>query len=295
MHRGWYQIAFERDLVEGLNEAKIGDRVIALVKQGARVRAFDGFCPHRGANLCRGGTLVGNAIRCPFHGLLIGLSSMRDGFSAREYTCLVYSGLVFVRESDGEDHGFSARFCEIDANGYVVPGFALHIAAPPELVIENAFDAMHFRTVHAIGNSPTFELVESAQGFAVEGRFLLPASPWQKARLGERHVDVAYRATAYSPTLVISDLGGDKPYSMLTATVPAAEGGCVVRLSLLMPPGPGAAAPDAAACRYLIAGAERGLNEDRPIWEAMARPERTSWTPEDHAVVAFRRFCEAVA
>lgn len=297
LHDGWYQVAFLRDLSAGLNEVRVGNRPMALIVVGEEVRAFDAVCPHRGANLCRGGQWLGDAVRCPFHGLRIafGKNAAMGDFVAEEWSCLAIGGLVFLRHPDSRDCGLAERLTRLDATTWFVPGFALDMAAPAELVIENAFDALHFNVVHRIGNRPRLMECAAASGaLAVTGEFVVPTSPWQQAGDGIDAITVPYRATAYSPTIVISDMGGERPYSVLTATVPTRPGHCTIRLSLMMPGMPGGAAPDPAACRYLLDGSRRGLAEDRVIWEAMADDPPFRAVPGDGPVEAFRAFCAAM-
>lgn len=62
MHRGWTQVAFRRDLRDGLNVVNIGKRPVLLVRTEAGVEAYRGTCPHRGASLGHGGRLeIGRA------------------------------------------------------------------------------------------------------------------------------------------------------------------------------------------------------------------------------------------
>jgi hypothetical protein len=74
--------------------------------------------------------------------------------------------------------------------------------------------------------------------------------------------------------------------------VPLGPRACLVRLSLAMPAGAGGGPPDAEECRYLLAGARRGLGEDQPIWEGLAETPRFAPVPGDAAVTGFRRFSE---
>lgn len=297
LHRGWYQAAFLRDLSPGLNEVRIGDLPLAVIVEGDIVRAFDAVCPHRGANLCRGGQWLGDAVRCPFHGLRIALGkgAATGDFVASEWPCLSIGGLVFVRHPDSEDRGLTDRLAQLDATTWFVPGFAIDMAAPAELVIENAFDALHFDVVHGIGNRPRLTRCDDASGApAVVGEFVVPASPWQQSGGGMRALAVPYRATAYSPTMVISDMGGERPYTVLTATVPTGPRHCTIRLSLMIPGAADGSAPDPAACRYLLDGSRRGLAEDRVIWEAIADDPPFRPVAGDAQVEAFRAFCVAM-
>ncbi|CAN5392466.1 hypothetical protein BH10PSE14_BH10PSE14_20810 [soil metagenome] len=296
LHRGWYQAAFLRDLSPALNEVRIGDQPLALIVDGENVRAFDAVCPHRGANLCRGGQWLGDAVRCPFHGLRIALGDGAAGdFVATEWPCLAVGGLVFVRHPDSEDHGLTERLSHLDATAWFVPGFTIDMAAPAELVIENAFDALHFDVVHGIGNRPRLVRSDDGSGaLVVVGEFVVPASPWQQAVEHIQAFAIPYCASAYSPTVVISDMGGERPYTVLTATVPTGSRQCTIRLSLVLPGPPDGSAPDPAACRYLLEGSRRGLAEDRVIWEAMADDPPFRTVAGDAQVEAFRAFCAAM-
>jgi nitrite reductase/ring-hydroxylating ferredoxin subunit len=293
MHKGWLQLAFERDLDEGLNEAWAGAGRVALVKAGRSVRAVDAVCPHRGANLC-GGRLVEGAIRCPFHGLRIELDDPDEAgtaLRARPLECLSVGGLVFVREPSGPDAGLAARMAAMDESSFIVAGFEMDVSAPAELVIENAFDALHFDVVHGLGGPVRLSPVSAPPGYAAEGAFRLPPSPWQ----GVLSLTVPYRATAYSPGIVISDLGGPRPYSMITAAVPTGPRDCRVRLSLVLPAGPQGQAPANEECRYLLEGARRGLREDAVIWEGLAEQPPFEPIRGDEAVQGFREFCRTFA
>jgi hypothetical protein len=168
----------------------------------------------------------------------------------------------------------------------IVRGFVMEVAAPHELVIENAYDGAHFRPVHRVVNEPDVRVSYDEDGALVGHATLrVPASPWQRDELGARAFDVPIEARAYSPGLVISEMGGARPYTVVTAATPSA-GGCTVRLSFGWPRE--AAPPPEPLQDYMIALA-------RAVWERVtfAAPERL--TPRDAGVVAFRAFCASFA
>ena len=67
---GWLPILESKELKKG--EVKhifaVGHDLVIYRGQSGRVHVFDAFCPHLGANLGVGGTVIGDQIKCPFHG-----------------------------------------------------------------------------------------------------------------------------------------------------------------------------------------------------------------------------------
>lgn len=290
MHTGWHQMAYERDLNPGLNLAWVGDHPLALVRDGEAVHAYEARCPHRGANLCIGGRLDGDAVICPFHGFRIALGGTGDGFRVREYRVLNLGGLVFLRDPRGRDCGFEDYIRTLEKGHYIVPGFTMELRTNPELVIENAFDTSHFQPVHGILNEPQFARLESRAGeYGVSGHFLLPDSPWQRTGTPGDQVSVPFAARAFSPTVLVSELGGSNPYFMITSALPSREG-CVVRLSLALPPGPDGRPPGSEGARYLLRQATAGLEKDQMIWENLPPEPWLNPVPTDHWVQQFRAF-----
>ncbi len=295
MHRGWYQLTFTEALEDGLHPAWIGARALMIRRQGTRFDVFEAYCPHRGAHLCAGGTLDGDAVICPFHGLRIALGAGEGDFRLEPFPSFEVGGLLFVRERDGPDCGFENFMRELAETHFLIPGFVLEIATTPELVIENAFDQTHFRPVHGLANVPQLELRESRFGeFSASGRFRIPPSRWQRSAADGELLEVPFTATAFSPTIVVSHLGGDHPYRVLTAALPV-EGGCRVHLSLALPRETTDQWGLREGARYLLTQARDGLEKDRVIWENMAPDPPFRPLASDRLVLALREFARGFA
>ncbi|HET7081876.1 MAG TPA: Rieske 2Fe-2S domain-containing protein [Chloroflexia bacterium] len=289
---GWYQIGFERDLTQDLTPAAIGTRRVVLVRGEGGIRAFDSVCPHRGANLAIGGRLDREAIVCPFHGYRIGLGrECEHGFRVREYPALLVGGLVFVRLSDSHDNGFREFLEQLDQDHYFVPGFTMRVMAPPAMVVENAFDNSHFRPVHGIHNEPRFRILPSQCGeFAIEGVFEYGAI-WRADRKPTDKVRVPFVARAFSPGIVLGQVGGDRPYFTVTCATPITENDCLVRFSLAVPAGEGSTPPSEEFCQRVLRESKSGLEQDQVIWENMSINAPCHYTAMDAAVLAFKEFC----
>lgn len=67
---GWYAVAFSRDLIPGQVEPirYFGEDMVLFRTRSGEARVLDAFCPHLGAHIGHGGRVIGETVRCPFHG-----------------------------------------------------------------------------------------------------------------------------------------------------------------------------------------------------------------------------------
>jgi nitrite reductase/ring-hydroxylating ferredoxin subunit len=67
---GWFAVAWSRDFVPGdVRRTRYFDTELVLFRtREGHMRALDAYCAHLGAHLGEGGRVVGETIRCPFHG-----------------------------------------------------------------------------------------------------------------------------------------------------------------------------------------------------------------------------------
>ena len=67
---GWYLMAYSDEVAAGqvLPLHYFERDFVAFRGESGSVAVFDAFCPHLGAHLGHGGRVVGDSLRCPFHG-----------------------------------------------------------------------------------------------------------------------------------------------------------------------------------------------------------------------------------
>lgn len=104
-------------------------------------------------------------------------------------------------------------------------------------------------------------------------------------------LQVPFIARAFSPGIVVSEMGGDDPYWVATTATPTPDGDCVIRLSLAVPATTDSP-PSIELCQYLLKQSKAGIEKDRVIWENMSITSPTRLTARDAAIVEFRKFCQ---
>jgi len=291
---GWYQIAFERDLTEPLTPIEFAERRLMAVKTSDAIRVFDATCPHRGAHLAYGGKVDGVVVVCPFHGHRIALGDgSKSEFCVSEYACCALGGMVFVRLSDVDLPNLPLALEELLPNRAFFPGFEARALTTFDVAAENALDCAHFKTVHGLLNEPVFTTRTGVFGELVaEGDFEVPGSVWN-ARTGSLgSVNIKYRARAFSPGIVISELRGDPPYNytIISTGTPTPEARtCVIRLTIVLDGDAGPANEQFA--KGLLQASRNGLDQDTVIWNRMALDRVPRWTPRDKPLVEFSEFC----
>jgi 3-ketosteroid 9alpha-monooxygenase subunit A len=287
-HAGWHLLAFESEIGLGLSPCAIGNRRLMVLRGPEALRVFDASCPHRGADLTRGGRLVDGAVLCPFHGKRISLGC-EGRLGVQEHETIRVGDAVFVRLSDdpAHDRGFRRMIKELAERGRVSAALTTEIEAPPELIIENAFDAAHFSAVHRVRRVTGMHAKTGPDGeLVVEGVFTSHAPPWE--RDSGTAFDSRFLARAYSPGLVVTELGPPhQSHLVITATnpLPGTGTGCVARVAL------GIRADQEDARGALVAGARRAFDQDVEIWEGLDPLVQERLDIGDASVVVFREFC----
>jgi hypothetical protein len=287
-HGGWLLLALDEELTGDITPLRFGDRNLIAVRDGDRIRVFEGGCPHRGAHLGYGGELSGDCVICPFHGKRIALGDTSRRWSVPELPSARAGAALFARLSDDPagDRGFEVEIKRLAAELVVVAAVIQPVAVPAEYVVENAFDAEHFSAVHLVPAVRGMRTSDGAHGeLVIEGEFRTKAPPWER----ERRLGFASRflARAFSPHLVVTELGAaEAPYTIITGATPAGTGS-VGRVAIGVRPDRTDALP------ALIDGARYAFEQDRVVWDHLdvGAPERLD--AADAPVVAFRRFCAA--
>src|SRR4051812_19553670 len=72
---GWYAVGFSEEFANGSVSTRslAGRELLVFRTERGEVSAMDPICPHLGAHMGHGGKVVGESVRCPFHGFRFGV------------------------------------------------------------------------------------------------------------------------------------------------------------------------------------------------------------------------------
>lgn len=167
---GWYWAAAGRTLgIKQVLGLELMGRAIVLYRGVDGVaRARDAFCPHMGAHL-KLGRVEGNSLRCFFHGWRFdpdggcdhvpALEGGAPNVQLRSHPIAEQDGLIWIWVGNGAPSVPVPRHPQLDHQD------CAHFVAAhwtkgchPNVVLINAIDEHHFRTVHAMpGEALAFE------------------------------------------------------------------------------------------------------------------------------------------
>lgn len=160
---GWFLADFSKELARGALRTHhyFGEEMVLYRGEDDVVRAVEAHCPHLGAHLGEGGCVVGDSLRCPFHGWRFGAggacvevpySTALPKVALRSWPVVEKGGLVFVwHDPDGGAPDWELpdlegeEFTERRSSDWIV-------SSHPQELMENTADIAHFGFLHGARN-----------------------------------------------------------------------------------------------------------------------------------------------
>jgi nitrite reductase/ring-hydroxylating ferredoxin subunit len=180
---GWFAVAFSADLAHGeVRTVRCLEEELVLFRTRAgHARVLDAWCPHLGAHLGEGGRVMGESVRCPFHGWQF------DGATG-QCTSIPYcdripprarlrawdvrerNGMIFLwRHAEEKPPAWDfPELPELSHPDWTPPRrVEFELPAPVQDTHENNNDPIHFMFVHKALSPPETEI-----SYAEGGRFM---------------------------------------------------------------------------------------------------------------------------
>lgn len=157
---GWFALVPAADVAPGevRRLRRFGEELVLFRTRGGALSLVEAACPHLGAHLGEGGTVVGEALVCPFHGFRFGTDggclgdgrggAVGAGTRLASRPLAERAGVVFAWNApDGRAPDWALP--EVEADGW--PTHRLRrvaVDAHPQDTTENSVDLAHFTWVH---------------------------------------------------------------------------------------------------------------------------------------------------
>jgi nitrite reductase/ring-hydroxylating ferredoxin subunit len=177
---GWFAVAWSRDLHVGDVRPiqYFGEELVLFRTRSGQARVLDPFCPHLGAHLGHGGRVMGETVRCPFHGWQFDGQSgacthipycdrIPPKARVRAWEVQEKNGMVFLwYHSEGKPPEWDfPSLPEIGHLEWSEPRtYELVLEAHVQDTHENNNDPVHFQFVHRMVETPPSDITYSPDG-----------------------------------------------------------------------------------------------------------------------------------
>jgi len=295
---GWYQVAYSEDLPVGTVKPLefFGRNLAAFRTTDGEARVFDAYCPHMGAHLGYGGTVVENTVRCPFHAWRFDGSgrcvevpyAKRIPPQARmkTYPTLERNGMVMAwyHPLDLAPDWDVPEVPEIGSPEWTTPVRREWIVrSHSQELAENTVDQAHFRYVHGTHTIASTEVETKGHRLSVVSRSKVGTGKGEAD--GTIEIDTygfglgVTRFTGIVETLVIttgSPIDGERMHMHLCFTVRKT----------------GDERFTEGVGKMFVAEIERQFGQDIPIWENKIHLERPVLCDGDGPIGELRRWAK---
>ena len=289
---GWFSIARSHELLVGeVTSVQAFDRELALYRtRSGEAVLQDAFCPHLGANLGVEGRVVGETIRCPFHGWRFG----KDGVCEEIPYCEEIPERARIRtwhtaEKNGEIYVWFhpentgpqwdlPDLPELDDPNWTSPRYTeFLVPAHVQDIAENSCDPVHFQYVHRQPDVPPSEVT-----IEDNGRILHLHSDASKAEIPSQ-----LHAIVYSPgfAMVRNTYGPNAEMVMYNSAQPINRHETRMRWTLTV-----RREIEDVAGDDVMKGIIDGLSDDYPIWANKVHKRRPVFCKGDETLVLFRKW-----
>lgn len=289
---GWFSVSRSHELAVGeVQQVKAFDRDMALYRTRSGVAVLqDAYCPHLGANLGVDGRVVGESIRCPFHGWRFATDGncveipyceeIPDRAQIRIWPTQEKNGEIYIwyHPENTAPQWELPEFPELGDPDWTTPRYAeFLVPAHVQDIAENSCDPVHFQHVHRQPDVPP-STVTIEDG----GRLLHLHSEMNNVDFPSK-----LHATVYSPgfAMVRNSYGPNAEMVMYNSTQPISKHETKMRWTLTV-----RREIEDMAGDDVMRGIIDGLSDDYPIWANKVHKRRPLFCKGDETLVMFRKW-----
>jgi nitrite reductase/ring-hydroxylating ferredoxin subunit len=183
MPNGWYAVAWSKELDHG--EVKpifaFGEHLVLFRARSGEPKVLSAFCPHLGVHMGEGGRVMGETIRCPYHGWQYDGDSgectkipycerIPSAARVKAWPVVERNRMIMVwRHAEDKPPTWEVpSLPHFDDPEWAEPrSFDLEVPVHMQDMAENNLDPVHFQFIHGMDHIPETEF-----SFGDDGRFL---------------------------------------------------------------------------------------------------------------------------
>ncbi len=295
---GWFRIAYSDELKPGeVKPAQAFGKDLVMFRGGnGQVHVMDAHCPHLGANLAIGGSVIGDTIACPFHGWRFDgegacvevpyCSKIPPRAKLASWVVREQDGVVFVHfDAEGRPPAFELpRVPEVGAPGWSrFLRFQWRIRMHIQEIAENAVDTAHFDVVHHFTTPPALHSLDIKEHVF---RVHMTSARRVLGILNESEVEITYYGLGVVHARV--ETGPVNLRTILTTT-PVDEEHVDVHIAIVFKLSPNPL-KNLILRHWMMKEIATDFHHDIPIWEAKQYLSRPLLCPDDGPIGKIRRW-----
>lgn len=175
---GWYALGFTEDFPAGEVHTRkfVGKEIIVWRTETGKIAVADPYCPHLGAHIGKGGKVVGEDVRCPFHGFCFdtrgectstgyGTNPNPKGKLHIWHSVEINGAVMVYHHPDGTDPDWFIPVLD-SSNFTALRHVCWELDSHPQETTENSVDIGHFSIVHGYSG------VETLEPLSTDGQYL---------------------------------------------------------------------------------------------------------------------------
>ena len=295
---GWFAVAWSSKLSAG--DVKpihyFGQDLVLFRTRSGNPRVLDAYCPHLGAHLGHGGRVIGENVRCPFHGWSFDgengectkidyCDSIPPSAHTRAWPVQEKNGMIFVwhHVNGNEPEWDFPELTEINDPTWVIGRtIEVEMDCPVQDAHENNNDPEHFFYVHGTAESPSNQLE-----IADDGRYYKMTSVVRGITdAGNKwELDLTRDSWGLGLNAVRLSSFGKSNLLLFASTAPINRERCLSRWLMTCT----ADIVDTTG-EMFMSYLETGVREDQPIWKNKVHRSNPVLCANDHTLAEFRRW-----